>query len=190
MRVFFAIPLSDPLRESIYSESGLIKKSLLHDPIKWVPKNNLHITLKFLGDVTPTICEKYCDHLSEVIEKSTAYELTLSGIGVFPNLTKPRIVWVGCNLPNSLLNLFRTIENVGLQLGFLPENRPFSAHITIGRLRYDFPAGDKSEFESGVKRRSKLFFGTLHVDHFCLFKSELNPTGPVYSPLKFFKLIP
>lgn len=152
-------------------------------PIRWIDPKNHHITLKFIGEVSD---QKYLQIEKGLIETAQTLnigdiDLKLTGCGKFGPKDAIRIFWVGL-IPNPSLNsLYEEIENCLFRLGIAKEDRPFSAHITVGRNNkaYNF----KRVFEYIEELKDRTITG-VHVTHFQLFKSDLLPEGPVYTVLK------
>ncbi|MFH1148322.1 MAG: RNA 2',3'-cyclic phosphodiesterase, partial [Pseudomonadota bacterium] len=150
--------------------------------IKWVNPRGIHLTLKFLGYVE----EKMIEPIAVALEGATAGQesLTLKAecIGAFPSLKNPRVVWVGVGGETERLSLIQQrIEEALLKLGFPKEDRPFTPHLTLGRIRPGRKAGD---FGAGIEHLKKTSFGPLTVTEVVLYQSVLRPDGAVYTPLK------
>ena len=173
-RLFICVNLSDILKEQISEYLYSARRN--YRTIKWVRPENLHITLKFLGDTPVNKVDKIKEILSYVAESNSEFTLELSGTGVFPGLNRPRVVWLG--ISGGVKNLKEIRNSLGEEMekiGFPMENRDFKGHITLGR----------------VKRFEKKFKGILQdiqldklyrqqVKSIDLMKSTLLPGGPVY----------
>lgn len=190
MRVFFGIPLNPQIQKNLLEASTRLRVSIKTDAIKWTHINNLHITLKFLGDLPESQVIKFCHLLEQPISETHVFNLELSGLGVFPDARNPRIIWAGCDLPETLTRLVAMIEKIGLSLGIPSESKPFSAHITIGRIKRDLTPVERNHLRQALLEQAGFEFGKLHVAGFTLLKSDLKPTGPVYSTVQHFELIP
>jgi 2'-5' RNA ligase len=176
MRTFIAVGISSEVREKIAQIQVEFKKG---DPdVKWVEPKNLHITLKFLGEVSE-------DKLSGVIEKSklavsgiSNFRVHLSGLGSFPNLRSPRVVWVGVTEGKAeMKNLSEGIEENLSHLGFAREKREFSAHLTIGRVRS--PRG-RGRLVKKIEDWERYDVGEFPVDKILVMESQLSTKGPTY----------
>lgn len=153
--------------------------------VKWVEPSNLHLTLKFLGPV-------HASRVPAVLEALTAVEalcpfmVRLVGLGAFPRPRGARVLWVGVEEgARELGDLARVVEKALEPLGFVGEGRPFSPHLTIGRLRT--PAYD-AELEVALDRKSRVEVGRQHVHSVGLMESTLRPQGPVYTVLRSYRL--
>jgi 2'-5' RNA ligase len=178
LRCFVAIELSDELRENI---SGLTRGLRASEAkVRWVPGENLHLTLKFLGNTPERLLPGIRDGLAGAASGSWPFTLAFRGTGVFPDLRRPRVVWVGAEDTGALLRLQGDIEKTMEPLGYAPENRAFRAHLTIGRVKS--PGGME-----GLKREldalGETEFGTMRVGAFSLMKSVLRPQGALYERL-------
>ena len=151
--------------------------------ITWGKSENLHLTLKFLGD-TP---ESKIPELQQVVTKAVKgiepFVINLRGFGVFPDKRAPRTLWTGIEGDlEVLLDLTRKIEIEVNQLGFPPEGKPFRPHLTLARIKKNQRATGKA-IEKASMLADPFIFGSLLVEQVTLFKSELRPTGSVYTKL-------
>ncbi len=148
--------------------------------VKWVPPDQFHYTLKFLGEIPPLRVEAAKKALESASLGMAAFDLELSQTGCFPASGPPRIVWAGAGEGVTLLvDLARRVEDSFEKEGFLRESRPFSPHLTLGRVKDPSRARGIREAVSVLPH----MFGTQRVSETVLFKSELKPGGPVYTPL-------
>jgi len=184
LRLFFALPLSPRMIDIVSHHMEQFRSS--GADIKWVKPENLHVTLKFLGE-TPKA------RLVTIIEagkRSHAgiepFETFWSGFGAFPSLKKARVIWAGMSKgQESLKRLALTLEQEMVHEGYPAESREFTPHLTIGRTRS--PAGlEKLARLVESSRNSKI--GTMQVTTFSLMKSTLTPGGPIYEELSKFSL--
>lgn len=182
VRSFLAIDLSPEARGLIASH--LKKWRRLPCRIKWVAPENLHITLKFLGDVSEAAIPLIQEALKGAVTPLEPMDLNLSGTGAFPVAAKARVLWVGISDSPALSRLASAVESALEPLGFEPESRPFHPHVTVGRIKERF----------SVYKKVHPFFDTeisglgFHVSEAVLYRSDLTPGGPVYSPICRFPL--
>jgi len=183
IRTFIAVDIPDSIREKIARLQAKLKEKKAN--VKWVRPQTIHITLKFLGDVE----EERIDEIGEAIERAVKgfqpFTAFVGGAGRFPNDRKPRVLWVGVKKGgNALSELADRIENECAQLGFEKGKRKYSAHLTLGRVRSSKNIGsvveamNSMEFEGGFFEASEVL----------IMKSDLKPTGAVYTVLKKIKL--
>jgi 2'-5' RNA ligase len=153
--------------------------------VKWVEPANLHLTLKFLGHVHASRVPAVVQALTAV-EASRPFPVRLVGLGAFPRPRGARVLWVGVEEgAGELADLARVVEDVLEPLGFPREGRPFSPHLTIGRLRT--PAYHV-ELEVALDRKSRVEVGSQHVHSVELMESSLRPEGPVYTVVRSYRL--
>ena len=145
-----------------------------------VKPQNIHITMRFLGDISPTIIDALHEEMERV--SFTPFDVELKGLGVFPNMKYLRVVWAGIHKgADELEEIFAQLEPRLRKLGFKPDSKGFSPHLTIARVR---TGRNKSELIRCVQELADYEFGVLRVDCLRLKKSMLTPKGPVYSTLK------
>jgi 2'-5' RNA ligase len=183
VRSFVAIHLPDDVRTELTSFEEKLK-ARRHSFVKWVDPESMHLTLKFLGNVAVDSVPRIVDAMAGVARLHAPFRLQVAGSGAFPNWQRPQVVWVGVGGELDKLNaLQRELESVLSPLGFPPESRPFSAHLTLGRLRDRVTPDDRRRFAEFAQ---KLEFETtlsFEVSAIRLMKSQLTPAGPIYSEL-------
>lgn len=179
IRAFFAISLPLEFKEEIARLQDILKKTRAE--VKWVRPESVHLTLKFLGQVAEDIIDPLAEAASEKASQTQALSLTLNGTGVFPGPRRPRVAWLGlAGDVGRIIDLQRGLEESAEKFGFAREKRKFSPHLTLGRIRSS--KGIK-EFITELDRLDPqpLEFMASEV---VLFRSELKPTGAIYTPLK------
>ncbi len=179
MRLFIAINLPQEERARLDREVRALRAARL--PVRWVAADALHLTLKFLGEVPDGQVAEVETVSTAVAARFAPFRLELGGLGAFPNLRNPRVVWVGVQAPPELARLAGALEDAMAGLGFPRETRPFSPHLTLGRAERDARAGDfrglpalaaQFGFRADVEARS--------AD---LMRSHLSPRGARYERL-------
>lgn len=182
LRAFLAIELDAPSMDYLGRISSRLKVS--QADVSWVNTRNAHLTLKFLGDISPETLLSVNRILSLVFGEQKPFKLRLEGVGVFPGLERPRVVWVGVRDESGMLGrLFERSESAFESIGFPRENRPFNPHLTLGRVR---SSSGKMALVKAVMDSSRQIGPTLEVNHAVLFRSDLKPTGAVYTALQRF----
>jgi len=147
--------------------------------LKAIERENIHLTMRFLGDVDEGLLEEVKGLVSGV--RFDPFRMELEGVGVFPNLGRPRVVWVGVTTgAEELKGIFNRLEPALVEMGFKPERRGFSPHITIARVR---SGRNRAQLVDEILRSQGETFGGFEVKHIRLKKSVLTPRGPVYSTL-------
>jgi 2'-5' RNA ligase len=178
IRTFVAIPLGDEVsREAI----RLIER-LRHpgDGIKWVPTDNLHLTLKFLGEVDNTEVAAVCDVVHDVCADREPFEIRFAGTGGFPNLDRPRVLYAGIEDESQSLTEIVSELNLGYaDLGFKPESRDYTPHLTLGRTKGGRGSAS-AELVERMRNEQQLQIGQMVVDTVHVIASFLDKQGPTY----------
>ncbi len=182
LRIFIAIEIPAEIKNAIAIQTSSLRQRA-GNLVRWVTPENTHLTIKFLGDIKPEGLEPLAQAIQAVCRQQAAFEINVSGSGCFPNLRQPRIIWVGLNAPPDLGLLHGQIEAAMLPLGHAVEARSFSAHLTIGRVREPLKPADLALLRSALAEQNSGELGTFSVCSLTLFKSELRPGGPLYTPL-------
>jgi RNA 2',3'-cyclic 3'-phosphodiesterase len=181
IRAFIAIDLSPEIRQGLEQVSKQLKDQLVDIPIRWVPVENIHLTLMFLGDVSINNLEMLKKILQNEVGGHQAFEFSVGGLGAFPNLRHPRVLWVGVEAPAELSNIQRGIETSVSRLGYDREDRPFSAHLTLGRVSRNATSKDTHSICDVLDATKIGFLGVAHVNTVHLMRSDLRPTGAIYT---------
>jgi RNA 2',3'-cyclic 3'-phosphodiesterase len=179
MRAFIAIELPENIKNDLTKIQDKLKISL--PKINWVKPANLHLSLKFLGEISSSQLEPIVQVMTEIIKTTPPFEIKLETLSVFPNYRAARIIWIGINQPPpELKQLADQLETKLLKIGLPEEKRPFQAHITLGRIKNPLIPED---LEKGLDkiRNDCLEFKIRGIT---LFQSLLGPGGPTYSILK------
>ena len=183
IRAFLAIELDVPSREYLTEMSAKLKKS--NADVSWVKVSNAHLTLKFLGEISDDSVIAIEKALKSPTESQHPFELCLTGAGAFPNVERPRVVWVGLEDKGGILNiLFNNLENAFENIGFPRENRAFNPHITLGRVR---SGSGKLALANAILNNSTSRGPCLKVTGATLFRSDLRPSGVIHTPLLRFR---
>jgi 2'-5' RNA ligase len=182
IRSFIAIELPAEITAALEEVSGELKKALGTDRgLSWVKPGNIHLTLKFLGDVDASSVEDISDQLAEAAVGIPPFELALTTIGAFPGTRNPRVLWVGIDVPDVLRDLKENIEDALDELGFEREDRPFRPHLTLCRVK-SAPAGRK--LGRAADNHPGIPPARFRVESIALVRSQLNPGGAKYTVLK------
>lgn len=184
IRCFVAIPIPLEIKQQIEKVLNLLKTQ--GADAKWVSSANFHFTMKFLGEITATQVDSVIETMESGLSGVEAFPISLKGTGAFPNLERPRVIWCGVSGGEEpLCSLAARIDDLLEPVGFPKEKRPFSAHLTLGRLRSE--KGTKSLIGK-IKETQDLELGEFLADRVLVMKSDLKPSGPIYTPLKEFLL--
>jgi len=184
MRTFIAIDLDQKIKERLYFLLFELKK--VSQNIKWVKKEGMHLTLKFLGEIREEKITEIEAVLRSLTQNYSPFPLCLHGTGTFPPGKKnPRVVWVGVEENRSILSYQASLESELEKLGFAKEKRPFHPHLTLGRVKVPSHLGG---LISQLERERETRFGEMIVHNITLFQSILKPTGAEYRALFEFRL--
>jgi 2'-5' RNA ligase len=183
IRAFIAIDLPVEIHHKLEQASGHLTQQLNNLPLRWVPITNIHLTLKFLGEVSETNVET----ITEIIESEAIvqppFEISIGGLGVYPNNRRPRVIWVGIEAPECLTKLQRRIDIEVARLGYARDKRSFSPHLTLGRVSRNASYKDIRKISKRLRNEKLGFLGVARVNDIHLYRSDLNPDGAVYSKL-------
>ena len=183
LRTFIAVEIPLHVQKLIQQATDSLRKELGSSLIRWVPTQNIHITLKFLGDVSPANVGHLTQILRNEADSCPAFDITISRLGSFPSLRRPRILYIGTQAPAELDALQRGIESACARLGYESEGRDFSPHLTIGRVKQAASVVDQQRIRHALEGTKIDSLGTARVNFVHLYKSELKPTGSVYTQI-------
>ncbi len=191
VRAFIAIKLPAEIRQKLNAVEQQIQFRAGEDSrraVRWVAADKIHLTLKFLGDVSPEKLPELNDLLIAESAHWLGFDLGIAGLGAFPSPRRPRVIWVGCEGGPGLTALQKAIDQSTHRLGFPPEDRPFSPHLTLGRVNEHARPEELVSLQRGLSETKIGELGQAHVESFHLFRSDLRPGGPIYTSLYQFQL--
>jgi len=183
IRTFIAIKIQ--LQSKLNETLDELKNKLKGESIKWVERENLHLTLKFLGETHRNQVDKITQLLEESIGIYPGINLKLSGLGYFKTMGQPRVLFVNIVRNDSLTKLFELIGNKLAEIGFEKEKRRFSPHLTLARIKY---LNNKKRFYSVIEEFRNSEFQESLVSKIVFYESILTQNGPIYKPLKIIQL--
>ena len=172
----------DMQNEQVLSRIATAQKLLVETgaDLRPVAPQNIHITTRFLGDISPSMVDKIWEAMKSV--KFTPFNIKLCGLGVFPSLNYPRVVWAGMtDGVEQLKSIFTQLEPQIRALGFAADSYGFSPHLTIARVR---SGANKQNLTDFVTKKADFEFGSIKADCLRLKRSQLSPKGPTYSTLR------
>jgi 2'-5' RNA ligase len=184
MRAFIAIELDPQIKKSLGQLVAKLNAKKCN--VRWVKSPGMHLTLKFLGEVSSEKVLEVINVMHSVCKKYKAFPLKLAGTGTFPpGLRKPRVVWVGVDANKSLLHLQKELEEELAKISFPSEKRSYHPHLTLGRVK----SGDGlSSLVDELENERGSEFGEMTVDEVVLFKSTLKPSGAEYTHISSSRL--
>ncbi|MDR4503434.1 MAG: RNA 2',3'-cyclic phosphodiesterase [Candidatus Scalindua sp.] len=184
VRLFVAIEIEKRIKERILELLENLKRT--GADIRWVASENLHVTVKFIGDSDPVILPSLAKSLENVASGFNPFRIEIENFAVFPTAKKPRIVFVGLrDKENNLTKIFEAVETETEKFGIKRESRKYFGHITVGRTKTEKNIHKLIEI---LRTDSNHFFGQENVRHISLIQSELTPKGPIYTTIKKFIL--
>lgn len=184
----------NPIRAFVAIELPLETRNLLKDiilelstysgkSVRWVTPQNIHLTLRFLGNTSPAILSNLAQMIQKDMSRFTSFEININKLGAFPNLRRPRVFWVGIEAPEALSKIQHTIEASSTTLGFPSEDKLFSPHLTLGRVNDNASPQELSRLAEKISTMKIGPYAPLSVQSITIFKSDLQPGGPIYTPL-------
>ena len=171
------------MQETIQQKTEPLRKAIGSSIVRWAPPQNIHLTLKFLGDVSATSVEILTQMLRSQADSHSAFDIHISGLGSFPSLKRPRVLFIGIQAPAELETLYRGIESETTRLGYESDNHGFSPHLTLGRVKQNSSTDDQQKIRKALEETKVDSLGTARVDSVHLYKSDLKPSGSVYTKL-------
>lgn len=186
IRAFIAIELPAAILQQIGEIESRLKRQLPPDCVRWMKPDSIHLTLKFLGQVPSDQIDLIKSSLKNAFVSQRAFTLEAAGAGCFPDLHRPRVIWVGVkeDAPgHQLQHAQRAVENATSPLGYPTEARDFSPHLTLGRITRDVGALDLKKVGDVIGASGIGPLGRWDVTNVALIKSDLRPTGAVYTIL-------
>jgi 2'-5' RNA ligase len=183
MRLFIAVPLPEGIRGAL--AAAVERLRLVAPGVAWVAHSNLHVTLKFLGEVDPGRMTAIQTALGRAVAAVAPFDVRVRDLGAFPDPARARVVWAAIDDAGALAALAARIDAALGEAGFPREDRPFAAHVTLGRVRE--PRRDPA-LAAALAEASDLDFGLVRVDQVVLVRSELSPRGARYSTVDAWAL--
>jgi len=185
IRTFIAVELSDAVRAEAQRLVERLRPA--GGDARWVQPQNMHLTLKFLGDVREDALADVCRVVGKAAAEFAPFEVAIGGAGAFPDLRRPRTLWIGVTQgQQELIRLQTAVERALAKRGFPKENRDFQPHLTIGRIRESGPA--MTELGNQIQAHADFAAGRSTVREVVVFASHLASSGPTYEPLARAKL--
>ena len=187
IRAFIAIELPPTIRQQLEKVVRQFQAQRLTG-VRWVAVNNIHLTLKFLGDSSPHSLEKLTARIEPAARSVSPFPIQVTGLGAFPNPRRPRVIWVGLQAPPALAELQKAIEAQAAAVGFSLDARGFSPHLTLGRVQQSARGEEVARISSALAQTQVGLLGEFNAKCVSLFRSDLRPGGAVYTHLAEFPL--
>ena len=191
VRSFVAIDLPETMRGTLETISEELRRQVPHGSVRWTRISGIHLTLKFLGDVAEGDLSELEVALAQAGQWHVPFTCTVGGLGCFPGVRKPRVVWIGVREPTgSLAALQRDIDESLAPFGFQPEKRGFHPHLTLGRIKRHVRANDQRRVGEVIAATGVGDLGQIRIKSFRLMRSDLRRDGAVYTSLSIVSLSP
>jgi 2'-5' RNA ligase len=182
-RTFIGLKINtNPALSSLFSD---LKKNLNGEQLHWIDADNLHLTLRFLGNTEDAQLSEICNALDLLIPQYNNFSLDIQGLGIFGKRSLPKILWAGVKMSPNVYSLVENIEDIVSSAGFERETKPYSPHLTLCRIK---ALSDASHLLNLVDQYKQTHFLTQHVNEIIIYESVLKSFGTVYVPLKLFDL--
>ncbi len=184
IRAFLAIELPQNVKGSLESLRQEIHSPLFD--VRWVSQKNMHLTLRFFGEIFEKEIQKISEATQMAVAKTAPFQLHLHGLGAFPSVKSPKVIWIGMTQSGPLINLENNLSIELKKLDYPPGDKPFHPHLTLGRAK---STRGKKDLVRLLEKNQNRSLEQMQVDQVTLIKSDLRPTGPVYTALHRFDLI-
>ncbi len=179
LRMFIAIPIPPLLGEWLHDIQAQLGSTT--SDVRWVKVANVHLTLRFLGDIASQQVQIIAGAMDRCLATRAPFRLAAGGVGVFPNLQRARVIWVGLDGDTNELSAMQAeLESALARIGFKREQRPFRPHLTIGRVRRRIAP---RTLRTALQPLSKMASGAFWADRLVLYRSTLKPSGAAYTAL-------
>ena len=184
IRCFIAIEIPETIQNRLVRIQGTLRAQI--QKASWVKPGNIHLTLKFLGDVAPEDLESIGEAIEEVAIRHRRFSLRIGGLGAFPNFARPRVMWTGVKAGGERVSALAQDINVALSCcGFLRDTNKFNPHLTIARLKERI---DLRPYANQYRQYDSIQGAEMSVKTISLIQSQLHPTGAIYSTLQSYSL--
>jgi len=188
IRAFIAIELPDVVKDSLSSLRDRLR-SAEHRYVKWVAPEGVHLTLKFLGNIAQDRVPPIVGAIAQAAQGVTPFQLQIVGLGAFPNMGRPQVIWVAIKGEvEKLITLQGGVDQALVALGFSPESRPFTPHLTLGRLRERASSAERKEIGELMMATQFEDGPVMEVTEISLIRSTLTPQGAIYNRIASIEL--
>ncbi len=194
MRLFVAFPIPEDVSGTLEETLNPLQKELkrlLGRSLKWVPQENYHITLKFLGETSQGVYENFLAPLERLSRNLPSFETGFEEIGFFPLIGFPKVMWLSLDFPENVFDFQRKMESFFERFGYRREQREFVPHMTLARFSKLKPSQVREMRElvsSFMEKNLQEIRIRFSIDRLVLYRSDLSPQGPTYTPVKIFSL--
>jgi 2'-5' RNA ligase len=189
MRTFIAVNIPVDIKQNLQEEIDRLRALIRDESVRWVRPEGIHLTLKFLGEMSDSSLGEIHQTLEREVEKHPTCSLRVGGFGCFPNRRRPRVLWIGITEDKgTLAQVQSSIHEKLVPLGFEKEERPFHPHLTLGRVRRNVSKSDLNQLQDAINEFDVGQIGQFEVREIHLIESILKPTGAEYCTLGEYTL--
>jgi len=183
LRTFIAVDFPPPIIDKLDRIINYFKKQLPESPLKWVAAHQLHLTIKFIGELPDYQLPKIKSILTNAIGNQLVFTMGIEGLGMYPNEQKPRVVWLGIAGKRPLIVLHNILDQALEKIGIPPEKHKFNPHLTLARVRRQADQIAVMEIGKRLCQFKVDSLGTINVEKISFYQSKVTPKGPIYSTL-------
>lgn len=183
MRTFIAIDFPKEILEKISRIITFLQSQTTEKALKWVETDIMHLTLKFIGEISEDAVRDVQTIMRHTLQWQNAFEISIGGLGMYPNHTNPRVVWLGISAEKTLFDIQKNLDLALQKINIPSEKRGFIPHLTIARLRKSTDVKTIRLIGETLSQFKVDSLGTVLINEIRLYQSQLTPTGPIYTPL-------
>ena len=184
LRTFIAVDFPIEIKAKIEEITTYFNTQLPSKVIKWVDANNIHLTLKFMGETPANQLEPIKRAMQQVVTTFPIFDVAIENLGMYPNAKKPRVIWLGISCEENLISLYKKLDQALKEIGIQPERRPFSPHLTVGRVRRSADPESVIIVGKTLSEFKVSTLGRVTINEVVYYQSELTPQGPNYTILQ------
>jgi len=183
LRTFIAVDFPPETLTKIINIIGYFKTLTPMDALKWVSAENLHLTIKFIGDIPKDKLVQIRTIIKEALIDKPQFKIGIGGLGMYPNKHNPRVIWLGVTYDQTLRDIHHVLNHSLKSAGIEPDNRDYSPHLTIARIRQRTRDETRQDIGATLSKFKVDSLGEIKINEIILYQSELTRKGPIYTPL-------
>ena len=183
MRTFIAVDFPPYMLKKIAEITAFFRTLTPEKHLKWVETDNLHLTIKFLGEIEEYKTAQVKHTLSQALKDQNCFDIEINGLGMYPSKNNPRVIWLGITGANPLTEIFKVLNLELTALDITPERRAFSPHLTIARIRRHTDHKQALQIGEILSEYKVESLGVITIEQVHLYQSVLTPSGPIYTLL-------
>jgi RNA 2',3'-cyclic 3'-phosphodiesterase len=188
LRTFIAADLPQEILQKIEKITNYFKTQTPERAVKWVEAEKIHLTIKFIGELQKNKLPAVKSSIQDALQGFSPFKVSVEGLGMFPNASRPRVIWIGIQGGEPLVELHNAIEESLINIGVKPERRGFHPHLTLGRIRRQVSQDEAAAIGQTLSEFHVASLGSAPVNEIVLYESNLTRHGPIYSPIFAFPL--